>query len=217
MREFETGATRNVDTNKFDIEGFLSPAVIERYCAYMHKHRFQADGQMREADNWQKGIPKSAYVKSGFRHFFDWWKEHRGIATAEGMEEALCALIFNAMGYLHEHLKARAASTAQDPPIEPWATRLGATVHVPASITGQRVHTDQVTEHSTPTHADGYSGPSNNLSDAQEMQEWADQAATLRASGPCDRCGSTLLLQVPREVEIGTILEIHCKQCGRGR
>src|SRR5690348_6912275 len=73
----------------------------------MHKHRHRRDGTMRESDNWQKGIPFDAYIKSGFRHFMDWWSEHRGLPTSEGLEEALCALIFNASGYLHETLRLR--------------------------------------------------------------------------------------------------------------
>lgn len=105
MRQFETGATRDTDENKLDYEGFLSPLVLQRYAEYMSKHRKQADGQLRAADNWQKGIPKEAYIKSGFRHFMDWWKEHRGISTQDGLEEALCALIFNATGYLFEIIK----------------------------------------------------------------------------------------------------------------
>jgi hypothetical protein len=38
----------------------------------------------------------------------DWWKEHRGMTTSEGLEDALCALMFNVQGYLHEHLKKKA-------------------------------------------------------------------------------------------------------------
>ena len=105
MRQFKTGATRDNDTNKIDYEGFLSPLVLERFGEYMLKHQFQADGKKRDSDNWQKGIPKDAYIKSGFRHFMAWWKEHRGIKTDDGIEDDICALIFNAMGYLHEHLK----------------------------------------------------------------------------------------------------------------
>lgn len=105
MRNFETGATRNSDEDKYDYEGFLSPLVIERYGAYMHKHRIQADGKLRDSDNWQKGIPKDAYIKSAWRHFLDWWMEHRGFPSREGLEDALCALLFNISGYLHEILK----------------------------------------------------------------------------------------------------------------
>jgi len=107
MREFNTGATRDTDVGKPDYEGFLSPLVIERFGRYMDKHRHQADGKVRDTDNWQKGIPKDAYMKSGFRHFVDWWKEHRGISTKDGIEEAMMALMFNVMGYAHEYLKEK--------------------------------------------------------------------------------------------------------------
>jgi hypothetical protein len=49
-------------------------------------------------------MPKNVYIKSAFRHFVDWWLEHRGMESREGLEDALCALMFNTMGYLHEHL-----------------------------------------------------------------------------------------------------------------
>lgn len=105
IREFDTGATRDTDTNKYDYEAFLSPLVIEAFGRYMHKNRLQKDGTLRDGDNWQKGIPQEAYMKSGFRHFVEWWKAHRKIESDENLEDALCALIFNAQGYLHEHLK----------------------------------------------------------------------------------------------------------------
>lgn len=107
MREFETGATRDTDVVKYDYEGFLSPLVLERFGAYMHKHRTQADGSLRDSDNWQKGIPLSVYIKSAFRHFIEWWKAHRDGRFDEA-EEALCALLFNVQGYLHELLKSQA-------------------------------------------------------------------------------------------------------------
>lgn len=107
MRVFKTGATRDIDESKYDYEGFLSPLVIERFGQYMTKHRKQANGLLRDSDNWQKGIPLDAYMKSGWRHFVDWWKEHRNIKSEGGVEDALCALIFNAQGYLHELLKKK--------------------------------------------------------------------------------------------------------------
>lgn len=105
MRTFDTGATRDNDDTKNDYEGFLSPLVLKRYGDYMTKHRKQADGNLRASDNWQKGMPLECYVKSGWRHFIDWWSEHRGIASKDGIEDALCALMFNVMGYLHETLR----------------------------------------------------------------------------------------------------------------
>jgi hypothetical protein len=107
MREFDTGATRNSDEGKHDYEGFISPLVLERYAEYMTKHRKQADGKLRDSDNWQKGIPKAAYMKSAWRHFVDWWKQHRGLPGQDILEESICALLFNAMGYLHELLKEK--------------------------------------------------------------------------------------------------------------
>lgn len=114
IRTFDTGATRDTDAGKPDYEGFLSPAVIKRFGEYMTRHRVQSDGSLRASDNWQRGIPRCQYIKSLFRHFLDVWEMHRrdldrrnGIptpATVGLMEEALCAIMFNAMGYLHEYL-----------------------------------------------------------------------------------------------------------------
>lgn len=105
-RVFGGGAIRDTEQGKPDYEGFLSPLVLERYGQYMHKHRSRPDGSYRDSDNWQLGIPLNAYMKSGWRHFVDWWKEHRGLETKDGLQEALCAIIFNASGYLHEILKS---------------------------------------------------------------------------------------------------------------
>lgn len=105
IRKFKTGAFRNNDSNKLDYEGFLNPLVIERFAEYMNKHRILENGDLRNSDDWQKGMPKEVYIKSGFRHFIDWWKEHRNIKSREGLQDALCALIFNAMGYLYEDIK----------------------------------------------------------------------------------------------------------------
>jgi len=102
MRTFDSGATRNNDDNNLDYEGFLSPLALKAFAEYMNKHRLQADGKLRPSDNWQKGIPKDAYMKSGIRHAFDWWGEHRNWGSREGMNDALCGLLFNVMGYLHE-------------------------------------------------------------------------------------------------------------------
>ena len=104
MRHFQTGATRDDEEGKIDPEGFLSPIVLERYSLYMQEHRVQSDGALRDSDNWQKGIPLDAYMKSGMRHFMDWWLEHRGYESREGLEDALCGLMFNTMGYLFEVL-----------------------------------------------------------------------------------------------------------------
>ncbi len=107
-RYFGTGATRDTDDGKLDYEGFYSPLVMQRYAEYMHKHRLQSDGQVRSADTWQKGMPRNQYIKSLFRHFMDLWHAHRGTGQQrDSVEEALCAIIFNAQGYLLEVLLDR--------------------------------------------------------------------------------------------------------------
>jgi len=108
-RTFDTGATRSADATRDDPEGYLSPLVIDRFNQYMTKHRFQSDGKMRDSDNWQKGMPLSTYIKGLWRHFLHLWTRHRGWAVrdpgaAADSEEDLCAIIFNAQGYLHELL-----------------------------------------------------------------------------------------------------------------
>jgi len=105
IRKFPTGATRDDEDTKLDYEGFLNPIVLKAYAEYMHKHRKQTDGKMRESDNWQKGIPKTAYMKSLWRHLMDMWLEHRGYESRDGIKDALCGIIFNAMGYFFELLK----------------------------------------------------------------------------------------------------------------
>jgi hypothetical protein len=70
----------------------------------------QSDGELRDSDNWQKGIPRDQYMKSMFRHFMEVWATHRALkgslphnAQAQSFfENALCALMFNVMGYLFE-------------------------------------------------------------------------------------------------------------------
>lgn len=110
IRKFETGATRSPDAGRYDPEGFFSPLVFERFCEYMQSHRLQTDGTLRASDNWQKGLPKSTYMKGMWRHFLHLWKRHRGYRVNDSMagkniEEDLCALLFNVQGYLHEQLK----------------------------------------------------------------------------------------------------------------
>jgi|SRR5579862_7705972 len=126
VRKFETGATRSGEIGRYDPEGFLSPLAIERFCEYMQKHRLQPDGSIRDSDNWQKGMPLTTYIKGMWRHFLHLWTRHRGFTPTDpksgaSAEEDLCAIIFNAQGYLHELLKAKVLlPPAQDlDPVDP--------------------------------------------------------------------------------------------------
>lgn len=114
MRVFESGATRDNDTDKVDYDGFLSPLVVERFGRYMHEKRVQPDGNLRDSDNWQKGIPIDAYRKSIWRHWVSVWS---GLRTQVDNElpnsdngssstiEELMALLFNVQGLAHELIK----------------------------------------------------------------------------------------------------------------
>lgn len=119
QRTFSTGATRDTSISKLDYDGFLSWRVLQRYAEYMHRHRKQSDGSMRDSDNWQKGIPEEVYRKSMWRHFMDVWKLHRlyegsyDLVVRERVIESLCALLFNVMGLLHELLAAQYRSGAR--------------------------------------------------------------------------------------------------------
>lgn len=110
-RYFESGAYRDVDENKNDFEGFLCPLVMGEFGKYMTKNRKQSDGNIRDSDNWQKGIPKSQYIKSLFRHFHQLWLLHRGYKSKDEkgnlvtIKDACCGIMFNIQGYLHELLK----------------------------------------------------------------------------------------------------------------
>ena len=119
IRTFASGATRNLDHNKLDYEGFNCPAAQRAFAEYMHTHRKQADGTMRAGDNWQKSIPVVEYMKSMTRHVQDLRLLHRGwtvtrpedehtmTGTTDEKVELLCAIWFNVQGMIHELLKAK--------------------------------------------------------------------------------------------------------------
>lgn len=107
VRTFDSGATRSALGDKLEYEGYFSPLVLQRFAQYMKVHQQQADGNMRAADNWQKGIPQQSLMDSATRHFMDWWLHHRGYPdrAMETLEEALCALMFNIMAYLKAEME----------------------------------------------------------------------------------------------------------------
>lgn len=112
-RRFETGATRDAEDGKLVFGKFLSPRVIECYAEYMHECRHLPDGTWRDGNNWQLGMGLDVFHDSLWRHFFDWWKLHWGLKAKDKktgkpitIKHALCGVLFNAMGYLHEVLKA---------------------------------------------------------------------------------------------------------------
>jgi len=112
VRHYDTGATRDTDAGKLDYHGFVSFTALERFAQYMHQHRKQADGHLRDSDNWKKGIPREDYVKSLTRHVVDFvLADERG--DFDQAEELACAIWFNTQGYLHECLRVNSSKTNQ--------------------------------------------------------------------------------------------------------
>jgi len=111
-RVFNTGATRDTDRDKLDFISALSPIVLERYVQYLGAHRLQPDGSYRTWDNWKKGLPIEESHKSLGRHYHDVWKlMHRYPALDNhgpvNIQDALCAIMFNAQAMLNEILEGR--------------------------------------------------------------------------------------------------------------
>ena len=109
MRKFSSGATRNDDSGQPMYAGFLSPLVVQEFGAYMHRHRLQADGQIRSSRNWRKGMTTESYEESLMRHAVDAWLILEGFPTKarEDLAAALCGIMFNASGLLHEFILQR--------------------------------------------------------------------------------------------------------------
>lgn len=108
MRTFETGATRNNDPERVEWVKMLSLPAMFEYAKYMRAHRQQADGNLREYDNWKGmngrgGFPLNDVVESLMRHTLDLAALDAGVEPMRECDkkEACCAIIFNAMSYLH--------------------------------------------------------------------------------------------------------------------
>jgi len=104
MRTAPTGATRDALEGKLEYFKFFSVHAFMMYVRYMFDKRIQPDGGLRDADNWQKGMPRQWYYQSLERHAMDivfYGKDAPDLAE-EDLETALCALIFNAQALLHE-------------------------------------------------------------------------------------------------------------------
>ncbi len=123
---FTTGATRSTDANKVDYEGHINPEVLAIYGDYMNRHRVQRDGQLRQSDNWQKGIPLYRYVKSLIRHTFEFWRMWRGTTVLNPdnnklftFQDVLCAILFNVMGIMYEMQRAKAQNLLREVALMP--------------------------------------------------------------------------------------------------
>jgi len=120
LETFSGGATRTSLDGKLSYVKGLSPVVLRRYLQYLAKHRKQPDGSMREFDNWKQGIPIDRYFDGLGRHFVALWLlldgfEHQDDPGQDNLEDILCAILFNAMGILHEQLKREGDKNENNP------------------------------------------------------------------------------------------------------
>lgn len=103
MRQFATGAIRDNSTDKPEYFGYTSWRTMKQFGAYMLRHQKQANGQMRDADNWKKGIPLEVYQQSLTRHFVDWAAElEEAKSSPETAMDLALAMKFNLDGWIHE-------------------------------------------------------------------------------------------------------------------
>lgn len=112
IRTFDSGATRDTDEGKLNYIKALSPTVLQKYVSYLDKHRIQPDGVKRDWNNWKQGIDRQTYIESLSRHVMAVWLLHDGYPAFDNrgsvtLEDSLCGVIFNAMGYLYEILKEK--------------------------------------------------------------------------------------------------------------
>ncbi len=116
MRTFASGATRDTTVGKSEPWGFMSALAEKRFCEYMTKHRVQADGSLRDSDNWKRGIPVPVYAHSLSRHIQDLrliLELSSFQARDPDLEEVLCAILFNVQGMLHETVKDRVSGRGE--------------------------------------------------------------------------------------------------------
>ncbi len=78
MRKFTNGSTRDSADSKIHYYGFQHPLCDYSYGKYMLGHQKQADGKMREANNWWHGWDRSISLDSMTRHLEDLKLIHAG-------------------------------------------------------------------------------------------------------------------------------------------
>ena len=95
-----------MNEHKVRYNKIFHPAVMQVFGDYMTRCSLQDDGTRRSFDNWQRGIPISAYADSLESHTHQIQLFANGCVDMmeEELEDAACAAIFNAMGILHEFL-----------------------------------------------------------------------------------------------------------------
>jgi hypothetical protein len=101
VTKFDSGAIRDTQEGKPNFYECISPFAMWRYGLYMNKAASKYG-----ADNWTKGIPIESYIQSLERHLLKLKMELKYGYTMEEGDHA-SAIIFNAMGLIHEQEVAK--------------------------------------------------------------------------------------------------------------
>lgn len=97
IREFETGAIRDIETDKEDYIETVSWLALRRYAKYMKTQ----EGKYGRG-NWKKGIPVESYEQSLMRHLQKYFANKYDDANLEPDVDHLAAAMFNLQGLMHE-------------------------------------------------------------------------------------------------------------------
>lgn len=145
MRGFNTGATRDTAEGKLLYNKFLAPNVLTQYAKFMSMNRLQSNGELRDGNNWQKGIPMDVYEDSMARHYHEFWTMYEDRDNLDRADEiemigSAMGLLFNVMGWTLEWLKQNEMVDFDgDEPTEEMRERQGMIATDPAPLVKQPV------------------------------------------------------------------------------
>jgi hypothetical protein len=97
ITKFKTGAIRDTQNNKEDYIETISWIALKKYAQYMTTKKSKYG-----SGNFKKGIPIESYEKSLVRHIQKYLANKYELANEEPNEDHVSAIIFNALGILHE-------------------------------------------------------------------------------------------------------------------
>ena len=97
VRQFTTGAIRDLDNTKEDYIETISWRAMKRYAQYMTGKKSKYG-----AGNFKKGIPIESYEQSLIRHVQKYLVNKYEGGTMEKEEDHLSAMVFNIFGIMHE-------------------------------------------------------------------------------------------------------------------
>jgi hypothetical protein len=97
VRQFESGAIRDLDNTKPDFIETISWTAFRKFGEYMTSKK-----QKYGAGNFKKGIPVESYEQSLVRHLQKYLENKYEDGQQEREEDHLSAMVFNIFGILHE-------------------------------------------------------------------------------------------------------------------